>query len=57
GVTGLILSKLDGTAKGGCAISIKRELGLPVRYIGVGERMDDLQPFDPDAYIDAILGA
>lgn len=56
GVTGLILTKLDGTAKGGCAISIKRELGLPVRYIGLGEQMDHLQPFDPDAYIDAIFG-
>jgi fused signal recognition particle receptor len=56
GVSGLVLTKLDGTAKGGCAISIKRELGLPVRYIGVGEQMDDLQPFDPDAFIAAIFG-
>lgn len=56
GVTGLILTKLDGTAKGGCAVSIKRELGLPVRYMGVGEQMDDLQPFDPDAFIAAIFG-
>ncbi len=56
GVSGLILTKLDGTAKGGCALSIKRELGLPIRYIGVGEQMDDLQPFDPDAYIEAIFG-
>ena len=56
GVTGLILTKLDGTAKGGCAVSIKRELGLPIRYIGVGEQMDDLQPFDPDAFIEAIFG-
>ena len=56
GVTGLVLTKLDGTAKGGVAITIKRELGLPVRYIGVGEQMDDLQPFDPDAYIAAIFG-
>jgi fused signal recognition particle receptor len=57
GVSGLILTKLDGTAKGGCAISIKRELGLPIRYIGVGEQMDDLQPFDPDAFIEAIFGS
>ena len=57
GVTGLILTKLDGTAKGGCAVSIKRELGLPIRYIGVGEQMDDLQPFDPDAFIEAIFGS
>jgi fused signal recognition particle receptor len=56
GVTGLVLTKLDGTAKGGVAITIRRELGLPVRYIGVGESMDDLQPFDPDAYIAAIFG-
>lgn len=56
GVSGLILTKLDGTAKGGCALSIKRELGLPIRYIGVGEQMDDLQPFDPDAFIAAIFG-
>jgi fused signal recognition particle receptor len=55
GVTGLVLTKLDGTAKGGVAITIRRELGLPVRYIGVGETMDDLQPFDPDAYVEAIF--
>jgi fused signal recognition particle receptor len=55
GVTGLILTKLDGTAKGGIAITIRRTLQLPVRYIGVGEQMDDLQPFDPDAYIEAIF--
>jgi len=57
GITGLILTKLDGTAKGGAAVTIKRELDLPVRYIGVGERMEDLQPFDPDAFLEAILGA
>ncbi len=55
-VTGLILTKLDGTAKGGAIITIKRELGLPVRYIGVGEQMDDLQPFDPDIFVNAIFG-
>jgi fused signal recognition particle receptor len=55
GVTGLVLTKLDGTAKGGIAITIRRTLDLPVRYIGVGEQMDDLQPFDPDAFIDAIF--
>jgi fused signal recognition particle receptor len=55
GVTGLVLTKLDGTAKGGIAIAIRRELGLPVRYIGVGETMEDLQPFDPDAYVEAIF--
>jgi len=55
GVTGLVLAKLDGTAKGGIAITIRRELNLPVRYIGVGEQMDDLHPFDPDAFIEAIF--
>ena len=55
-VTGLILTKLDGTAKGGAIITIKRELGLPVRYIGVGEQMEDLQPFDPDVFVNAIFG-
>ncbi len=55
GVTGLVLTKLDGTAKGGVAITIRRELGLPVRYIGVGESMEDLQPFDPEAFVEAIF--
>ena len=55
GVTGLVLTKLDGTAKGGAIISIRRELGLPVQFIGVGEGMDDLQPFDPDAFVEAIF--
>jgi fused signal recognition particle receptor len=57
GVTGLVVTKLDGTAKGGCAVTIRRELGLPVKYVGVGEQMDDLQPFDPDAFIEAIFAA
>ena len=55
GVSGLVLTKLDGTAKGGVAITIRRELNLPVRYIGVGESIEDLQPFDPDAFIEAIF--
>ncbi len=55
GVTGLVLTKLDGTAKGGAIISIRRELDLPVQFIGVGEGMDDLQPFDPDAFVEAIF--
>ena len=54
-LTGLILTKLDGTAKGGIAVAIARELNLPVRYIGIGEALDDLQPFDPAAYVDALL--
>ncbi len=52
---GIILTKLDGTAKGGIAIAIRHELGLPVRYIGVGEQIDDLQPFDANEFIDAIF--
>ena len=54
---GIILTKLDGTAKGGIAVAIRRELGLPVRYIGVGEGLDDMQPFDAKEYVEAILGA
>ena len=53
---GIVLTKLDGTAKGGIALAIRRELGLPVRYIGVGEGLDDLQPFNAEEYIDAIFG-
>ena len=52
---GIILTKLDGTAKGGIAIAIRHELGLPVRYIGVGEQIDDLQPFDAKEFINAIF--
>ena len=54
-IDGLILTKLDGTAKGGIAIAIRQELGLPVRYIGVGEQIDDLQPFNAREFIDAIF--
>ena len=54
-VGGIILTKLDGTAKGGIAIAIRHELGLPVRYIGVGEQIDDMQPFDAKEFIDAIF--
>ena len=53
---GIILTKLDGTAKGGIAMAIRSELGLPVRYIGVGEGLDDMQPFDAKEYIEAIFG-
>lgn len=53
---GIILTKLDGTAKGGIALAIRRELDLPVRYKGVGEGLDDLQPFNAEEYIDAIFG-
>ncbi|MBQ9408427.1 MAG: signal recognition particle-docking protein FtsY [Clostridia bacterium] len=53
---GIILTKLDGTAKGGIAVAIRREMGLPVRYIGVGEGLDDMQPFHAQEFIDAIIG-
>ena len=56
-VTGLIVSKLDGTARGGAIFGIERELGLPVRYIGTGESMELLEPFEPEAFVDAILAA
>ncbi len=55
GATGIILTKLDGTAKGGAVISIKQKLGLPVRFVGVGEGINDLMQFDPDAFVDALF--
>lgn len=54
-ITGLVLTKLDGTAKGGIVISIKRELGIPVKFIGVGEKIDDLQPFSADEFVTALF--
>ncbi len=56
GVTGVVLTKLDGTARGGIVLSIAGDLGLPVRYVGVGEGVEDLQAFDPDAFVEALLG-
>jgi fused signal recognition particle receptor len=53
--TGIILAKLDGTAKGGAIFAIKQKLGLPVKYIGVGETLDDLEPFDADTYVEALF--
>lgn len=55
GVTGIILAKLDGTAKGGIAFAIAHELGIPVRFIGTGEKMDDLAPFDAEDFVDSLL--
>ena len=55
GVTGIVLTKLDGTAKGGVVVAIARELALPIRFIGVGEKVDDLLPFDPEAFIDSLF--
>ena len=55
-IDGIVLTKLDGTAKGGIAVAIRNELGLPVRYIGFGEQLDDMQPFDARQFVDAIFG-
>ena len=55
GITGIVLTKLDGTAKGGIVIAIARELGVPVKFVGVGEGVDDLQPFDAKAFTEALL--
>ncbi len=54
-ITGIILTKLDGTAKGGIAIAIQSEMNIPVKYIGIGEQIDDLQKFDADAFVDALF--
>ena len=54
-VTGIILTKLDGTAKGGIAVAIQSELGIPVKYVGIGEKIDDLQKFDADEFINALF--
>jgi len=55
GVTGIVLTKLDGTAKGGIVLAIRQELGLPVKFIGVGEKIDDLEPFDHVAFVEALF--
>ena len=55
GLTGIVLTKLDGTAKGGIVIAIARELGVPVKFAGVGEGIDDLKPFDARSYVEAII--
>jgi fused signal recognition particle receptor len=55
GVTGIVLTKLDGTAKGGIIVAIANELGVPVRYVGVGEKAGDLLPFDPQAFVDSLF--
>lgn len=54
-LSGIVITKMDGTAKGGIAIAIQSELGVPVKFIGVGERIDDLQEFDPDSFVDALF--
>ncbi len=55
GLTGIILTKLDGTAKGGVVIAIKQELQIPIKYVGVGEQLDDLQPFEPKEFVEALF--
>jgi len=55
-VTGLVLTKLDGTAKGGIALAIAQELGIPVKLIGVGEQLEDLRPFEPSEFAQALIG-
>jgi len=56
GVTGIVLTKLDGTAKGGIVIAIEEELGVPVQFVGIGESLDDLVVFDPGEFVDALVG-
>lgn len=56
GVTGIVLTKLDGSAKGGIVVSVQRELGVPVKFVGLGEGVDDLAPFEPRAFVEAIVG-
>jgi fused signal recognition particle receptor len=56
-VTGVVLTKLDGTARGGIAVAVAGDLGLPIRYVGVGEGVDDLRPFDPGDYVEALVGS
>ena len=55
GLTGIVLTKLDSTAKGGIVFAIEHDLGIPVRFIGVGEKIDDLLPFDPQAFTKALF--
>ena len=55
-ITGIVLTKLDGTAKGGIVVAVQRQLGVPVKLIGLGEGPDDLAPFEPGAFVDALIG-
>ena len=54
-ITGVVLAKLDGTAKGGVVFAISKELGVPVRWVGTGEKLDDLMPFDAQAFVDGLF--
>jgi len=55
GVTGISMTKLDGTAKGGVIFAVAKQLGMPIRFIGVGEKIDDLRPFDADEFVEALF--
>jgi len=55
-VTGIVLTKLDGTAKGGIVVGISHQLKIPIRFIGIGEKMDDLRPFDASDFVEALFG-
>ena len=55
GVTGVVVTKLDGSAKGGIVFAVETELGIPVKFVGVGEQVDDLVPFDPTEFVDALV--
>jgi fused signal recognition particle receptor len=55
-LTGVVVTKLDGTARGGVVVALTSELGLPVKWVGVGEQMDDLQDFDPERFVEALFG-
>jgi fused signal recognition particle receptor len=57
GVTGLVVTKLDGSAKGGVLFALAREFNIPIRYVGLGEKREDLRIFDPEAFVDALLPA
>ncbi|MGH7769860.1 MAG: signal recognition particle-docking protein FtsY, partial [Candidatus Binatia bacterium] len=56
-LSGIVLTKLDGTAKGGVVVAIQEELRIPVQYVGVGEQVEDLQPFDPETFVQALFGS
>ena len=56
-VTGIVLTKLDGTARGGIVVAIERELGIPVKFVGIGERAKDLLAFEPESFVDSLLSA
>jgi fused signal recognition particle receptor len=55
-VTGIFLSKLDGTAKGGIVVAIKKQIDIPVKFIGIGEQPEDIEAFDPDKFVEALIG-